>query len=230
MKPLFPTTMRSLLRTTSLLLLAVPACLADISTKLGFESAYVTYGTRYAAETWVPMIDFSQGDYYAGIWGYVPFQPSKSFEGEWDFFAGRTIKATKLVSFDVGATVYRYPRTEVDDTTLEGFVWLNFDTALSPKLKLYYDVTVDNWIGEIQLQHAIPLKPVANLVFSGHAGFRKPTHRAEWYYATAKIDLAFNIDPKTTLSIGTRITANTDQDAVGHRTISWYGACISRSW
>lgn len=225
--------MNKILRSTFFLLLCagLPAVhAADVSTKLGFESAYVSYGTKFAEETWVPMLDVSQGDYYAGIWGYLPTQTRKSFEGEWDFFAGRTIRASKLVSFDVGATVYRYPRTDVDNTTLEGFAWLNFDTVLSPKLKLYYDVVVRNWIGELQVQHTLPLDRGTSLILEGHVGFRRPESHEAWYYATAKADLAFTIDAKTKLMVGVRSTDNTDRKAVGHGQVNWFGITLARNW
>jgi hypothetical protein len=214
------------------LFLGLPGmCLAvDVSTKLGFESVYVTYGTKYSEETWVPMIDVSQGDYYAGIWGYIPTHLQKSFEGEWDFFAGRTLKVNKLVSFDVGATVYQYPRTDVDATTLEGFLWLNLDAPLSPKLKLYYDVTVKNWIGEVMISHTFPLNKTTALAFEGHGGFRHPEHHKEWYYATAKADVVFTLSEKGKFSIGLRSTDNTDHAAVGHGLVNWYGLTYGYSW
>ena len=82
-----------------LLTLAPRAHAVDVSTKLGFESKYVSYGTKFADETWVPMLDVSQGDYYAGIWGYIPTHTQKSFEGEWDFFGGRTLRIGVNASF-----------------------------------------------------------------------------------------------------------------------------------
>lgn len=225
--------MKSFLRLNLLVLLTVLAktCFAvDVSTKLGFESAYVTYGTKFSEETWVPMIDVSQGDYYAGIWGYIPTHTQKSFEGEWDFFAGRTLKVNKLLSFDVGATVYRYPRTDVDNTTLEGFLWVNLDTPLSPKLKLYYDVIVKNWIGEIMVSHTIPFNKTTALALEGHGGFRRPDYHKEWYYAMAKADLVFSLNEKTKLLVGVRTTNNTDHAAVGHGVVNWYGMSLGYSW
>jgi len=202
----------------------------DVSTKLRFESKYVSYGTKYAEETWAPMIDLSQGDYYAGIWGYIPTHPRKAFEGEWDFFAGRTLKLNPLVSFDFGATVYHYPRTAVDDTTLEGFVWVNLAGPLSPKLKLYYDFTVQNWIGELLVSHTVSLSQSTALVLTGQAGFRRPDHHDAWNYGTVQADVVYSINEKTTLAVGLRSTNNTDHDAVGHAVENWFGLTLARSW
>lgn len=202
----------------------------DVSTKLGFESKYVTYGTKFAEETWVPMVDISQGDYYAGIWGYVPTHTRKAFEGEWDFFAGRTLKLNKLVSFDVGATVYHYPRTDVDDTTLEGFFWVNLALPLNPKLKLYYDFTVKNWIGEVMVSHSVRLNKTLSLAFTGHAGFRRPEYHEAWYYGTVKTDLVYALSDETNLAAGFRSTNNTDHAAVGHALENWFGITFARSW
>jgi len=225
--------MKSILRlniVVVLTLLAQTGFAADVTTKLGFESAYVTYGTKFSEETWVPMIDVSQGDYYAGIWGYIPTHTKKSFEGEWDFFAGRTVKINKLLSVDVGATVYQYPRTDVDATTLEGFLWLNFDLPLNPKLKLYYDVIVKNWIGEAVVAHTIPLGKNTALALEGHGGFRRPEFHKEWYYATGKADLVFTLSSKTKLFVGIRSTNNTDEAAVGHGLVNWYGMSVAYTW
>lgn len=212
------------------LALAQPAFAVDVSTKLGFETKYVTYGTKYSEETWVPMLDVSLGDYYAGIWGYLPVQPKKSFEGEWDIFAGRTLKLNKIVSFDVGATVYRYPRTDVDDTTLEGFFWVNLATPLSPKLKLYYDFTVNNWIGEIMVSHTFKFNKTTSLVLAGHGGFRRPEYHEAWYYGTVKADVVYALGEKTTLAAGLRSTNNTDHAAVGHAVENWFGITLAHSW
>jgi hypothetical protein len=212
------------------LALAHSSFAVDVTTKLGFESKYVTYGTKFAEETWVPMVDISQGDYYAGIWGYIPTHTRKAFEGEWDFFGGRTLKLNKLVSFDVGATVYHYPRTAVDDTTLEGFLWINLDTPLSPKLKLYYDITIKNWIGEVMISHSVPVNETFAVAFTGHAGFRRPDYHKAWYYGTVKADLVYTFKDKTRLSTGLRSTNNTDHAAVGHALENWFGITLARSW
>lgn len=202
----------------------------DVSTKLGFESKYVSYGTRFAEETWVPMLDVSQGDYYAGIWGYVPTHTQKSFEGEWDFFGGRTLHLNKLVSFDVGATMYHYPRADVDATTLEGFFWVNFDAPLSPKLKLYYDCVVHNWIGELMVSRTFNLAQKTSLVVEGHTGFRRPEWHEAWYYATVRADVIYAIDDRTRLSVGLRSTDNTNHTAVGHGLQNWFGVSLGRTW
>jgi hypothetical protein len=212
------------------LAVALPSFAADVSTKLGFESKYVSYGTKFAEETWVPMLDVSQGDCYLGIWGYVPTHTQKSFEGEWDFFGGRTLKINKVVSFDIGATVYHYPRTDVDATTLEGFFWVNFDTPLSPKLKLYYDVVVKNWIGEIMVSHTFKFTKTTSLVVEGHGGFRRPEYHTAWYYGTVKADVIFALNEKTNLAVGLRSTNNTDHAAVGHALENWFGASLAHSW
>lgn len=212
------------------LALAQPVSAVDVSTKLGFESKYVTYGTKFSEETWVPMVDLSQGDYYAGIWGYIPTHTQKSFEGEWDFFGGRTLKLNKIVSFDVGATVYHYPRTDIDDTTLEGFFWVNLATPLHPKLKLFYDFTVKNWIGEIMVSHTVPLTKTTSLAFAGHAGFRRPDYHKAWFYGTVKADWLYAFDEKTTFAVGLRSTNNTDHAAVGHAVENWFGLSVARSW
>jgi len=215
----------------ALILVLASTCFAvDVSTKVAFESAYVSYGTKFAEETWTPKLDISQGDYYAGVWYYLPAQRQKSFEGEWDFFAGRTIKANKLLSFDLGATVYRYPRTDVNNTTLEGFLQVNFDTTLSPKLKLFYDVTIKNWIGEAVVAHTLTLNQTTALELGGYVGFRRPDSQKEWYYATAKADLVFTLSPKAKLSIGLRSTNNTDKAAVGHGLVNWFGTTLGYSW
>jgi hypothetical protein len=214
----------------AVLAVAHRAAAVDVSTKLGFESKYVSYGTKFAEETWVPMLDISQGDNYVGIWGYIPTHTDKSFEGEWDFFGGRTLKISKVVSFDVGATVYHYPRADVDATTLEGFFWVNFDTPLSPKLKLYYDVVVKNWIGEVMISHSFKLNKITSFVVEGHAGFRRPDYHDAWYYATVKADVIFALDEKTNFAIGIRGTNNTDHAAVGHSFEQWFGTSLARSW
>jgi len=213
-----------------LLAFAHPASAVDVSTKLGFESKYVSYGTKFAEETWIPMLDVSQGDYYVGIWGYIPTHTQKSFEGEWDFFGGRTLHLNKIVSFDVGATVYHYPRADVDATTLEGFFWVNFDTTLSPKLKLYYDCVVHNWIGELMVSRSFKLNNKTSLVVEGHGGFRRPDWHEAWFYTTVKADVIYAVNDRTNFAIGVRGTNNTDHDAVGHGFEQWFGVSLGRTW
>jgi hypothetical protein len=206
---------------------------SGVTTKLGFESAYVCYGTKYCENLAIPMVDAFAGDYYAGLWGYLPLDKDGGgydFDGEWDLFAGRTLKLSDLVSIDAGATVYQYPGVTKDSVTCEGFLWLNLNLPLKPKCKLYYDLTIANWIGEVMVAHSIPLGQRTALAISGHAGFRQPNNQARWYYATAKLDLVVNLGAKAQWSVGVRGTDNTDRAATGHGFRGWYGTALGYAW
>ena len=204
-----------------------------VTTKLGFESAYVSYGTKFAENVVVPMFDAYSGDYYAGIWGYLPLDKDGGgydFDGEWDFFAGRTFKLSPIVSLDLGGTLYEYPGVTVDSNTFEGFLWLNFDLPLQPKLKLYYDFTIDNWIGEFMVSRSLELSPRTELLVTGRAGFRRPEGSTEWYYAAATLDWVYKLNDKAQWAVGVRITDNTNNNAVGHGFRSWWGTSLAYSW
>lgn len=206
---------------------------SGVTTKLGFESAYVCYGTKYCDNAVIPMVDAFTGDYYAGLWGYLPLDKGGggyAFDGEWDLFAGRTLKLSDLVSLDAGGTVYQYPGVTKDSVTFEGFLWLNLKLPLKPKGKLYYDLTIANWIGEVMIEHSVPLGKRAALAISGHAGFRQPNNRNHWYYATAKLDLVVNLGEKAQWSVGVRGTDNTDRTATGHGFRGWYGTALGCAW
>ena len=228
-------------RSSRLFLLACAALLAPrtmaadsgVTTKLGFESAYVSYGTKFSENTFVPMLDAFHGDYYAGIWGYLPIEKGGGgyvFDGEWDFFAGRTVKLNKLVSLDLGGTIYQYPGVTTDAVTFEGFVWLNLELPLKPKLKLYYDFTISNWIGEVMIAHSVPLTKKTAFSFSGHYGFRQPHASDAWFYGTVKADWVYSITEKSQFSLGVRGTNNTDRASVGHGFEAWYGTAFGYSW
>ncbi|MEI8089747.1 MAG: TorF family putative porin [Opitutaceae bacterium] len=200
------------------------------TTKIGFESNYVTYGTRYSEATISPMIDISKGSYFAGVWGYIPQKPTKDFEGEWDYFAGKNTKINNLISFDIGATVYKYPRTDVDPVTVEGFLYLNLNLPANPKIKLFHDVVVNNWIGEVEISHTFKLNNIFGILLKGQAGFRNPENHSAWYYATASADILINLNSKTVVMCGARATDNTDHVAVGHGLHEWYGLSAAYNW
>jgi hypothetical protein len=200
------------------------------TTKLALESNYVSYGTRFSKATISPMLDISKGSYFAGVWGYLPEKPNKSFEGEWDFFAGKTAKINNLLSFDIGATIYKYPRADVDPVTLEPFLYVSFSTPAKPKLKLFYDVVVKSWIGESEVSHTFKLTDIVGLTFEGRFGFRRPETHSAWYYTTAKADIVFTLNQNTVISVGGRVTNNTNHTMVGHGLLNWYGVSIARSW
>lgn len=206
---------------------------SGVTTKLGFESAYVCYGTKYCNNAVIPMVDAFTGDLYAGLWGYLPLDKDGGgydFDGEWDLFAGRTVKLSSLVSLEVGGTLYQYPGVTKDAVTFEGFLWLDLELPLKPKCKLYYDLTISNWIGEVMVAHSVPLGKRTALAISGHAGFRQPNNHDRWYYATAKVDLTFNLGPKAQWSVGVRGTNNTDHTATGHGFRGWYGTALAYPW
>lgn len=214
---------------------ALPAFAVDtgVSTKIGFESAYVSYGTKFSENTVVPMFDAYAGDYYVGIWGYLPMDKDAGgydFDGEWDFFAGRTIKISDLVSMDLGGTLYQYPGVTSGANTFEGFFWLNLALPLEPKLKLYYDFTISNWIGEIMVSRSISLSKQTAFNLTGRVGFRQPKGMESWNYATATLDWVYSFNDRAQFSLGVRVTDNTDNVAVGHGFRCWYGTSIGYSW
>jgi hypothetical protein len=235
-RPAAPVTLaRTLLLLAIATVFSARAAAADkgVTTKLGFETSYVSYGTKFAENVFVPMIDAFNGDYYAGIWGYMPVNKDGGgydFDGEWDFFAGRTLKLNKLVSIDVGGTLYQYPGVTTDATTFEGFFWLNFALPLQPKLKLYYDFTINNWIGETMISHSLPLSKKTALNLTGRVGFRRPEHTDAWLYATATMDWVYQVTEKTQWAVGARMTNNTDHTAVGHSFHSWVGSSFTYTW
>lgn len=205
----------------------------SITSKVGFESAYVSYGTKFAENVVVPMVDISKGDLYAGVWGYLPIDKGAGgyvFDGEWDFFVGQTIQVNDRLSIDAGVTVYQYPGVDVDSVTLEGFLWLSLKAPLNPKLKLYYDFTNENWIGELAVDHTFSLNKQWGVLVGGFAGFRKNQSVDRWFYATMKADLIYSYSEKTQFSIGVRGTDNTDHLAVGHGSRAWYGVRASHTF
>lgn len=227
------TPMKTLLRLLSISAAGLPLLQAadrGVTAKMAYESAYVSYGVRYAKSTFVPMIDAFAGDYYAGIWGFLPPDSYEGFKGEWDIFGGRTIKMNDLVSIDVGGTLYHYPESPYWANTFEGFFWLNFALPLKPKLKLYYDFTISNWIGEAMVSHSLPLSKKTSFSLSGHFGFRQPNNFQKVYYATAKADLVYSLSEKAQLSIGIRGTDNSKHWAVGHGLIGWFGTSLGYTW
>ena len=152
------------------------------------------------------------------------------FDGEWDFFGGRTFKLNDVFSLDLGGTLYQYPGVTTDEFTFEGFLWLTANVPFKPTAKLYYDFTIENWIGEIAFSREVALVDKVALVSLARVGFRRPLNSDPWLYATLQLDLAYPLGEKGRLLIGPRITNNSDNDSVGHGVETWWGVAAVRSW
>jgi uncharacterized protein (TIGR02001 family) len=203
------------------------------TTNLGFESAYVSYGTKFSENTLMPKLDFGRGDLYAGVWGYLPIDKGGGgyvFDGEWDFFGGRTLKLNDVFSLDLGGTLYQYPGVTTDEFTFEGFLGLTANVPFKPTAKLFYDFTIENWIGELAFSHEAALVNKVALVSSARVGFRRPLRSDPWLYATLQLDLSYPLGERGKLLIGPRLTHNSDNDAVGHGVETWWGVAAVRSW
>jgi uncharacterized protein (TIGR02001 family) len=143
----------------SLAAITVSSAAIDVTT--AYTSDYYFRGTQLANDIVEAAVDFSEGDFYAGIWTAQPINDGPGgaeIQNEIDFYTGIGISVTETFALDLGITAYVYPELdEGDQETYEFFVGGALDVVLSPALYFYYDETLETWTTEISASYGVEL-------------------------------------------------------------------------
>lgn len=162
--------MKKLLLGTAALLTAAAAPMAaqagdvSVSTSIDYVTDYVFRGVSLADTAIQPGVEVSAGDFTVGAWFSTGVGDTSILAGdEVDLYASYSFALSDTISTDVGVTYYHYPQggslfstNDGGSGTYEVFASVGFDTALSPSVSAYYDLTLEAFTLEGGVGHSIP--------------------------------------------------------------------------
>lgn len=187
---------------SSLLTVASLNAAVDIST--AYTSDYYFRGTQLADSFIETAIDYSDGDFYLGVWTAQPFSAADDdslYGNEIDFYGGYGIALGESISLDVGLTAYVYPELDEGDTaTYEGFIGVAFDTVLSPSIYMYYDVTLEVLTFEGSLGYSVEIDESSTIDFGVAAGLVSPDEGDSAMYYTASVGYGLSLAENASFS------------------------------
>jgi uncharacterized protein (TIGR02001 family) len=148
----------------------------SITLDFPYVSEYVFRGISYADDGIQPSIEFSTGDFYAGIWTNQPITRRGGATNEFNFYGGYGVALGDTWSMDLGATYYYYPQTPSGDDQFEPYVGVTGDVGggFSTSLYLYYETEFKVFTYQGSIGYAIPLTDRVSLDLSGTLGYVDP--------------------------------------------------------
>ncbi|HOO92983.1 MAG TPA: hypothetical protein PKX94_05910 [Opitutales bacterium] len=189
----------------------------SLTLSTAFNSDYYFRGTQLADSFIETAVDYTYGDFYAGLWYASPFEAVDSdlgayYANELDIFAGYGIAVNDLMSVDLGVTAYYYPELPSDDNpTWEPYVGVAFDTTLSPTAYVYYDVTLEIWAFEGGVSYSFPMEDEsASFDVEAKAGYVSPDEGDGGFYFNLAANYVYSITDTASAKLG---VAYTDGDS-----------------
>lgn len=183
----------------------------SISTTFAWESEYIFRGVQLADEYFAPAVDFSYGDFYAGIWSALPVEGEDA--NEVDFYAGMGVGINEMVSADFGFTYYTYPSSsdeffDGDVNTFEIYTGASFETTLSPAVYVFYDFDLEAFTLEGSIGHSVEAGTDGSIDLSAYLGYVSPDEGDEYTYYGASVGYSYAFTENAAWSIG----------------VNWYGS------
>lgn len=192
-----------------------------------YTSKYVFRGVEVATDAIQPSVEFSSGDFYAGIWTSVPLEKGYDSTKEIDFYGGYGIPLNDTWKMDVGATVYYYPESN-GTTTTEAFVGVNGDVSgVSPSVYAYYDFTLEVFTLQGSLGYSIPLQVIGSSVdLSATLGWVNPDDSSsdDYVYYSLGASIPYKLAENATFTVGVNWS---DTDIDGSDDAFWVTTGVS---
>ncbi len=199
-------------------LLASPALLSaqsssySVTVDFPFVSDYVFRGIQYADDSIQPSIEFSAGNFYAGIWSNQPV--TGGYDNEFDYTMGYNVTLSDLWTMDVGFTYYDYPETSGDAEQFEPFVGFTAELAngLTTSTYLYYETEYEVTTLMTSLGYSFSLSDTMSLDLSGEIGGVMPRGFGDYSYWALNTQLTSQLTDKASAYIGVTYS-DTDLDS-----------------
>lgn len=201
-----------------------------VSAMLGWDSEHIFRGAQQAKQNAVAEVEFTQGNYYAGVWGMLPTEDQwDSYATRVDVYGGSTFDISRSVFGDVGLTGYLYPQDGAlvnSDNSVEGYVGFGLDNAFSPTLYGYYDIVRDRYTLEASAEYRLPLART-DFVLGGTAGYTGGDG-LDYGYFRADAEIVQNINRHASIGIGGHFAYSTEDTFLDGLTYSndtteWFG-------
>jgi uncharacterized protein (TIGR02001 family) len=184
----------------------------SITLDFPYVSEYVFRGISYADDAIQPSVEFSMGDFYAGVWTSQPITNRGGATNEFDFYAGYGIGLSDTWTLDLGATYYYYPQSGVSgDHQVEPYVGIAGDIGggFSATLYTYYEYRGEVFTYQGSLGYTIPLTDRVSLDLSGTVGYVDPdsSTNSYRYYGLGAV-FTHTLSDKASAYIGLNYTNN----------------------
>jgi uncharacterized protein (TIGR02001 family) len=224
----------------------------SMSSSLGLESKYVFRGVQLADEIFTPAIDLSYGNFYAGTWFALAEDSADSYPTEMDLYAGYNMAVSEIFTLDVGATRYAYNRVisdflknGSDDNSFEFFTGISANVLLSPSAYVYYDIDTHCLTFEVKVGHSFNFGDHFSLNLGASSGYAiatggdnfSNTCDTNYCYAGVTSDVVYNINEKSSVSVGARYSVSDYESIYGSNhdydpshDACWFGASFSASF
>lgn len=191
---------------------SAPKSSYSVTMDFPYVSKYVFRGLEVGGAAIQPSIEVSAGNGYVGMWTSQPIKHND--DNEFDFYAGYKLDLNDQWSLDFGSTVYTYPELDhgpgVHDTTVETYLGINGDiSGIKPGAYVYYDWTLENWTGQLQLGYSYPLKDIGvSLDFSANLGGVVVDKGDDYLYWSLGTQANYSLSEKASLYAGVAYTSN----------------------
>lgn len=190
---------------SSLTAMSAQAGDVSVSTSIDYTTDYVFRGVSLADSAIQPGVELGMGSFTAGAWFSTGVGDTSALAAdEVDLYASYNFALSDVISTDVGITYYHYPQagslleTKDGAGTYEVFGSLGFDTALSPSLSVYYDLTLEALTLEGGIGHSLEIGEKSSFDLGLTAGMVDGDGFSyEYGQASAAISFAFTDDVST---------------------------------
>lgn len=174
-------------------------------------SDYVFRGVHLDSTAVQPSIEFTYGDFYAGVWHSNGVSNSKFFDSETDLYIGYGFAINETFSLDVGVTQYTYAGAGAPSDTTEFYAGISADVLLSPSFYYYYDTVLEtsSYIGSIG--YSLPVDAInASLDFSASFGWIQipSAFGGDYTYGSVGVSIPYALSETATFTIGGEYVRN----------------------
>jgi len=237
--------------------------------KVGYESEYVFRGAKLAQSIVMPSVEgryhFEQPfDLYGGVTVKKPVgRPSLNFRSEVDPYVGVMYFMPKNslpvdLTLDAGFTYYWYTDRRGTSGRInrsrEIYFGAIIDYVVSPAIYFFYDIDLGQYLIEPSVMYTRELEFIADGLsisayayagllqadaYNGNQRSGLPKHKNGYAYAGMKLDLIYQVNDFTKVSVGVRASANNDglmpvgstqfnaNSQSRHSELFWWGAQVS---
>lgn len=186
----------------------------SVTADFPYVTKYVFRGVELAQDSLQPSVEFTTGDFYAGLWNNSPLQSEHDgkVSKEIDIYVGYTPALTESLKADFGATYYWYPWVDkpIADYSFEISAGLNYTLGnFTPSVYLYRDLKLDVTTAQLGLGYSFPLTSIGtSLDFSASVGAVMPDTGETYCYYSAGVSLPYKLSDQLKLTVGASYTEN----------------------
>ena len=177
----------------------------SVTVDFTYASRYVFRGQQLADGTLMPSVEFSTGNFTAGIWSAQPL--IDNVDNEVDFYVSYGVPVGDW-ALDFGITAYYYPELDItaggDDVTYEPYVGLSGAVGgIDTGAYLFYDTTLEILTIEGSIGYSVPMESSGtSLDFSASIGSIRPDVGSDVTYYNLGMSIPFALSDTGALTVG----------------------------